>query len=413
LSALLLLRYEPRNIDINISLHRPGLLVFFAMAGFLAFGALLRLAQSDSTPFDPLVYVDPLIGASNGGNVFPGASLPYGMAKAVADTNSESNQGGFTLDGTNVTGFSVMHDSGTGGSPSLGNFPLFPYAGCPGDDVNECAFPKKSRALLGTFSNASVTAKPGTFGITLDSGIRVEMTTTHHTALFSFTFPAVGAYGPNAHPLILQDLSDLSDSRQDNATVSVDGVSGRITGSARFLPSFGSGNYVLYFCTDVAGSDILDNGIFANSRASSDVKDLKISRSINGYPLPGGAFVRFTSAENPILVRTATSFISTEQACAHAETEIPDFDFDSVSAAATEAWRKKLSPIVVSTAGVDKSLVTNFYSGIYRTMINPQNYTGENPLWSSTEPYFDSFYWYACPACPWAFSAVGTPDAQS
>jgi putative alpha-1,2-mannosidase len=166
----------------------------------------------------------------------------------------------------------------------------------------------------------------------------------------------------------------------------------------------------LYFCTDVAGADILDNGIFANSRASADIKDLKISRSINGYPLPGGAFVRFKSAENPILVRTATSFISIEQACSHAETEIPDFDFDRISAAATDAWRKKLSPIIVSAAGVNKSLVTNFYSGIYRTMINPQNYTGENPLWSSAEPYFDSFYWYAYPlniAC----SAVRGPEA--
>lgn len=36
------------------------------------------------------------------------------MAKAVADTDSESNQGGFTLDGSNVTGFSSLHDSGTG-----------------------------------------------------------------------------------------------------------------------------------------------------------------------------------------------------------------------------------------------------------------------------------------------------------
>lgn len=48
------------------------------------------------------------------GNVFAGASLPYGLAKAVADTNSESNQGGFTTDGTPITGFSSMHDSGTG-----------------------------------------------------------------------------------------------------------------------------------------------------------------------------------------------------------------------------------------------------------------------------------------------------------
>jgi hypothetical protein len=37
-----------------------------------------------------------------------------GMAKAVADTN-EDNQGGFATDSTQVTGFSSMHDSGTGG----------------------------------------------------------------------------------------------------------------------------------------------------------------------------------------------------------------------------------------------------------------------------------------------------------
>ncbi|KAK4125595.1 glycoside hydrolase family 92 protein [Parathielavia appendiculata] len=343
--------------------------------------------------FDPLAYVDPLIGASNGGNVFPGASLPYGMAKAVADTNSGSRQGGFTMDGSNVTGFSVMHDSGTGGQPSLGNFALFAYTNCPGGDINRCIFPKRARAAFGRFSNSSVSAKPGTFAITLDSGIRVEMTTTHHTSLFSFAFPSVGPDDEPAQPLILQDLTDLADSRQDNATVTVDSSTGRITGSARFFPSFGTGSFVLHFCTDFAGgADIVDSGIFVNSRASTEVHNLTISRSINGYPLPGGAFVRFNSAAEPILVRTATSFISAERACEHAETEIPDFDFTAVSEAATDAWRAKMSPIKVSTNKVNGSMLINFYSGIYRTMVNPQNYTGENPLWSSSEPYFDSFY---------------------
>ncbi|KAK3390072.1 glycoside hydrolase family 92 protein [Podospora didyma] len=364
------------------------------MAPLLLICCWLRLASEvlAQAAFDPLLYVDPLIGASDGGNVFPGASLPYGMAKAVADTNSSSNQGGFTLDGSVVTGFSSMHDSGTGGSPSLGNFALFPYTNCPGGDIDQCDFPKKTRARFGSFVNSSVSAKPGTFGITLNTRIRAEMTTTQHASIFKFTFPSVGLDGQSAQPLILQDLTDLADSRQDNGTVSVDAATGRITGSARFLPSFGGGNFVLYFCTDFSGADILDNGIFVNSRASSGIKNLTISRSINGYPLPGGAFVRFKSAANPILVRTATSFISIGQACAHGETEIPKFDFAAVSNAATEIWQKKMSPIKVSTKGVNDSMVINFYSGIYRTMINPQNYTGENPLWASDEPYFDSFY---------------------
>lgn len=347
------------------------------------------LANSQST-VDNLNFVDPLIGSSNGGNVFAGASLPYGMAKAVADTNSGSNQGGFTLDGSNVTGFSSMHDSGTGGSPSLGNFALFAYSSCPGGDLNRCVYPKVSRAAFGTFDNNTVTAEPGYFSITLDTGIQTEMTTTQHTSLFKFTFPSGNA---SDQPLIFQDLTDLSDTRQDNGTIAVDATTGRITGNAIFQPSFAQGTYKLFFCSDFSGAEIFDNGIYSNSRASADVKNFTISRSINGYPLPGGAFVRFTSGSSPITVRTATSFISSEQACAHAETEIPDFDFESVRTAAQTVWKEKLSPISVDASGVNESFVTNFFSGFYRTMINPQNYTGENPLWSSDEPYFDSFYW--------------------
>ncbi|PNP45309.1 hypothetical protein TGAMA5MH_03033 [Trichoderma gamsii] len=347
------------------------------------------ITQAQAAAFDPLTYVDLLVGSSNGGNVFPGATLPFGMAKAVADTNSGSNQGGFTLDGSPVTGFSVMHDSGTGGSPSLGNFPLFPYTSCAGGEIDGCAFPKNDRVKFGSFSNDSVVAKPGYFGITLNSGPKVEMTTSQHAALFKFTFPNAAA---GDKPLILQDLSDLSNSRQDNGTVSVDAKTGRITGNAVFVPSFGSGTYKLYFCTDFSGAEIYDNGIFANSRASASVKDLTISRSINGYPLPGGAFVRFASAENPIYARTGVSFISSAKACSNAESEISQWDLDKYANEATSIWREKLSPITVNTTGVSNDFITSFYSGIYRTLVNPQNYTGENPYWDDGEPYYDSFY---------------------
>jgi putative alpha-1,2-mannosidase len=313
-----------------------------------------------------------------------------GMAKAVADTDSGSNQGGFTTDGSNITGFSSMHDSGTGGSPSLGNFALFPYAGCTGDDVNGCVYPKKSRKTQ--FDNSTLKASPGYFGLSLVSGISVDMTTTHHTSLYRFKFPATDASGNSSSPLILMDLTDLSDSRQDNGSISVDDETGRMTGNARFLPSFGSGNYVAYFCADFSGAPIRDNGIFVNSRASTIVKDLKISRSINGYPLPGGAFVRFQSP-GEILARVGVSFISSDQACSSAEKEIPSFDFAATQSAAEDMWREKISAVKVNTNGIERSVLTNFYSGIYRTMVNPQDLTSENPLWQSDEPYFDSFYW--------------------
>ena len=269
-------------------------------------------------------------------------------------------------------------------------FALFPYTSCAGDEVDGCVYPKKSRAI--PFDNSSVVATPGYFKVTLNSGVTADMTVTQHTSLFRFQFPATDAAGNASSPLILMDLTDLSDSRQDNGTVSVDADTGRITGNARFQPSFGSGTYVAYFCADFSGATVRDNGIFVNSRASTDVKDLTISRSINGYPLPGGAFVRFTDPGDGILARVGMSFISSDQACSNAESEIPSFDFNATHTAAETAWRNKISPIVVSRTGVADSVLTNFYSGIYRTMVNPQNYTGENPLWQSTEPYYDSFY---------------------
>ncbi|KAF2433552.1 glycoside hydrolase family 92 protein [Tothia fuscella] len=348
-------------------------------------------AQS-TTLFDPLRYVDPLIGSAKDGHVFAGATLPYGMAKAVADTDSEENQAGFVSgnDTYNITGFSSMHDSGTGGSPSLGNFALFPHTSCPNNDINRCIFPKAQRKKA--FDGNSTVSTPGYFAVTLANKIVVDMTASHKTSLFRFRFPNNGS--TTSSPLILMDLTDLQDSRQDNGSISVDSKTGRMTGSGVFKPSFAAGTYTLYFCADFQGAAIKDSGIFVDSRASAVVKDLLISRSINGSPLPGGAFIRFHNpGDQPILARVAASFISSAQACSNAEREIPDFDFDTTITTAENAWRSKLRPIVVSKNKINSSLLTNFYSGIYRTMVNPQDYTGENPLWKSTgEPYFDSFY---------------------
>lgn len=325
------------------------------------------------------------------GHVFAGASLPYGLAKAVADVDGDNNQGGFVSEDPklNITGFSALHDSGTGGAPSLGNFALFPYASCPGNDINNCRFPKKERKIK--YLNGSVVATPGYFGLTLENKVAVEMTTTRRTALFNFRFPT----GEPGNPLLLLDLTDMSDSRQDNGTIEIDSKTGRMKGSGVFKPSFAGGEYTAYFCVDFKGAKIHDSGIFVNSRASNLVKSLTVSRSINGYPLPGGGFIRFDPpGKDPISARVGISFISADQACRSAESEAPNWDFDGTKRAAEAAWRQKLSPIVVSTGGgVNMSLLTNMYSGIYRTMMNPQDYTGENPVWKSNEPYFDSFYW--------------------
>lgn len=92
----------------------------------------------------------------------------------------------------------------------------------------------------------------------------------------------------------------------------VDFEIGCIIGSVCFLLSFGGGNFVLYFCIDFKGVDVLDSGIFVNSWGSIEVKNLIIFRLINGYLLFGGVFVRFSLGVELILVRIVNSFISVE-----------------------------------------------------------------------------------------------------
>ncbi|ORY12223.1 glycosyl hydrolase family 92-domain-containing protein [Clohesyomyces aquaticus] len=383
----------------------PKLLSIVVIACFVVQLQAVRFTKRASDS-DALRWVNPLIGSNSGGNVFAGASLPYGMAKAVADVNGE-NTGGFATDGSQVIGFSATHDSGTGGNPSLGNFPIFPQL-CPGDDLDNCKFLIGARATH--YKNDSVKAEPGYFGIALENGIVAEMTVSEHAALFRFNFPSNGTGNSSSlSPLIMVDLTDLWASRQ-NASISIEAAegsgTGRIRGNGTFLPSFGAGSYVLHFCLDVTGGKVKDSGMWVNNRAGTEPQELFVTRGFNLFYLEAGGFIRFHGpVADTINARMGISYISTDQACQNAEAEIPgpDFDFDGMVTSAKEAWRKKLAPISIETGGVDDNLQTSFWSAIYRTMLSPQDYTGENPDWESSEPYFDSFY------CIWDMWRVQLP----
>jgi putative alpha-1,2-mannosidase len=313
------------------------------------------------------------------------------MAKAVADVTGE-NQAGFGSDGSKVKGFSHMHDSGTGGVTSLGNFPIFPHAGCPGDEIGRCNFTELDRAQH--HRNGSVEARPGYFALTLDSSIRAEMTVANHTALYRFTFPKAteAIEGSKLSPVILTELTDLSHTHRDTH-VFLNTSTGRLSGNARFVPSFGTGTYQLHFCADFKGAGIREVGAF---NGSGDVGYSEKDDGSFDYTFrPIGGYTWFHAPDNPerqIIARVGMSFISIEQACHSSSTEIPDFDFEKTLHVAEEAWRSKLDVISIKDGGVDTDMQTVFWSGIYRNFISPQDYTGENYLWASEEPYYDSYY---------------------
>lgn len=249
------------------------------------------------------------------------------------------------------------------------------------------------------------------------------MTATHHTALYRFSFPDAApntspapqsgphtreqnGHGepipPSSGPLVLIDLTDLDGSRTGggvSVTVRAGGNDGaRITGAGQFRPSFGTGRFGAFFCADVRGARVRRSGTFLGDVPDAATQELGDDGDGGGAGarVPAGSaggwvqFDKVTAPGGALVVRVGVSFVSRARACAHAEREVPGFGFEGTVVAAEAAWREKLGAVRVDGAGVEPGLLVTFWSGLYRTMLSPQDYTGENTLWESAEPYFDS-----------------------
>ncbi|KAF9461880.1 glycoside hydrolase family 92 protein [Collybia nuda] len=346
---------------------------------------------------DPASFVIPFVGTTNGGHVFPapGATLPHGMAKVGMDTDSPGNHAGYDADPQfNATGFSQLHDSGTGGAIPLSNFKLWPFAQCASFERCPTSINgrKTSRKLLAN-GKPDDFASPGYFSTNLSNSIRVELTATRRTALHRYTFP-----DGTKNPRIAVDITNDGSQSSTNPVMTLDPNTAQVVGGASFTASFGPGRYEAFTCVSFKGDgfDLGKPTEFGAWLADFPVKGTtNIAQLYFGFTDQLGALFTWNPAprgKTTILARVGVSLISSAQACANAEEEIPDFDFERVRTENRRQWNELLGRVQVDVTGVEKETVQLFYSSLYRTHISPADYTGENPKWNSTEPYYDSLY---------------------
>ena len=105
--------------------------------------------------------------------------MPFGIVKLGPDlyTGSDSYSG-YQATG-NFTGFSLLHESGTGGAPKYGVVSQMPVVGAienPLKDHNDTRAAKDEARL-------------GHYKAFLGSGTTLEMSATHRAGLYSYTFP--------------------------------------------------------------------------------------------------------------------------------------------------------------------------------------------------------------------------------
>lgn len=310
-----------------------------------------------------------MIGSEGEGNVFVGASLPFGMVKLGPDMVGHSNSG-YRSD-TEIEGFSHIHVSGTGGGAKYGNIMVTPST--DKIDLN----------VTQTWSIEEVT--PGYLSVNLqDNKIKAELSTTHSAAFHRYTFSgnnanilfnaghflSVGeAYG-EAQQLVGSEISIISPTE--------------VEGYNRVRNGWNLGDvYTVYFYA-IIDTDANNMGVWVDENMFPDRKT-----TVDKGKRTGAYFSYDTSVKKDLNVKVGISFISSNKAKANLEGEITTWNFYDVKNQAAAEWDKVLSKIKIE-GGIE--LKTIFYTALYHSMLMPVDRTSENPKWRSEVPYYDDYY---------------------
>ncbi|KAH7913252.1 glycoside hydrolase family 92 protein [Hygrophoropsis aurantiaca] len=360
--------------------------------------AAIKAVQANSTNIDYTAFVNPFIGTDNYGDVCPGASVPFGMVKFSTDLTGYA-PAGYVADPTQkIRGISPLHDSGTGSSlGTYGNFEIMPLL-CPGG-FETCTTTLLARERFR--KNNTDDAYPGYFSQTLDNDIKIEATSTRRAGLERFTFPK------GSKPYFVLDLANDLPNSFAGGSMDIDPDKGRITLGGYWGSSFGPSmyHYQAFACYDLLNNGnqkLSEYGVWTGDTYGLDAKGLgqthlNLSQNLIGAPYQSGALFSYDGEPEQIIIRVGVSFVSTDQACANAESEVGTTSFEEIVDASKALWNEKLSKIEIDVPNSPASVTEMLYSSLYRASLTPNNATLETQgVFANTKSfYFDSLY------CSW------------
>lgn len=309
----------------------------------------------------PLIrYVDPFIGTGGigfgTGSAFPGPQRPFGMVRPGPDTMGPAGAvpfahcAGYAYEDTYIYGFSQTRMHGAG-IVDYGTIGLLPTLG-----MTAAKTTTKGRRV--SYSHANERAAPGSYEVTLDDGVKVELTATDHVALHRYTFPkADGA-------TVLVDVGHaLPDVTIVDGKIDVDPDNHAMSGFAHFKGGYSGrfGGMPVYFAArfsrPFAEHGVWKAGALAAGEASREGGDV-------------GAWASFdASSDATVGVAIAISFVSLDAAKANLAAESPAFDFDATKKATEAAWEAALSRVQIE-ARTERDLELA-YTALYHTLLMP------------------------------------------
>lgn len=333
------------------------------------------VAESKGEYVAPLSqYVDPRIGSEGLGRVFIGPSCPYGMVKPSPDCTPSPNSGWLPMP-ERVDGFAQVHVSGTGGGPKYGNVLVTPF-GNGMDRVNHYDYREYETIRLGYYDTQFK-----------QNGIRTEITTANRASFYRFTYPEDSLKSLAVDAGFFLGENPVPDAREAQQFVGseIQVLSDHeVAGYTRIRGGWNNGKaYTVYFYAETdrpfVQSLTWKGNRFTEAQSQYDSAEKT------------GALLRFAKNDKVVQLKVGISFLSMQKAKINAHSEIPHWSFEKVHQDLLGQWEQLLQKIEInpSTPLAKKRM---FYTGLYHTMLMPVDRTGENPLWSDPEPYYDDFY---------------------
>ncbi|KAI5962556.1 uncharacterized protein KGF55_003632 [Candida pseudojiufengensis] len=333
--------------------------------------------STSKNQINPLDHVDLFYGTEGGGNMFPGVTRPFGMAKVgvdVLDKKFGNPYSGYAPGG-NINGISMMHESGTGGAPEYGVVSQLPFYG----DLNGGSEITLSRSRADS-------AKVGYYAVNTTSNIDIELAAGERYGILKYNFKDNSQDSKVlvnvSHHLTAPDRPWWT---QYFVKGSIDATNQGYTGSTTIKGGWGDQEpWTIYYCSNFSTAATKVSKFDKNG-----VSDNQYSTSSTTQDDSFGLIFNFDK-ESEIIAHVGISFISTSQACNNINSKQ---DFNSLVDETQNIWLDEVFD-KFQIQSFNDSVVDKFYTNLYGTHLIPTNKTGENPNegWSANEVYYDDFF---------------------
>ncbi len=317
-------------------------------------------AQKPSKPTTPnnAASVDPIIGTGKGPggsqNLFPGPSMPFGMAQLSPDT--ESHGYGYHYYQPDIQGFSMTHMSGPG-CANEGDVFFMPTTGPVETAVTDFESP---------YSHSQESATPGYYEVDLSRwGVKAQLTATDRTGLAEFTFPAgkpANVLVPISHTLNYTAAAEVQVTGNNEITGYVEDRA--FCGNKQTYKVYFEMTFSRPFSSFGTWSGNKDGGPGKISSGTRRATQTRHGQWIGAY-----ATWPESSDSQTVTAKIGISYVDLAGAENNLKAEAAGKTFDKVRNDAYAAWNKALNVIEVSGGSASDRKV--FYTALYHSLLMP------------------------------------------